>query len=255
MQQHPHTDPLGRPALSLVIPAYNEQARLPYTLGEIAAFQAAEGLDLELIVVDNGSADATSAVAQQLGPRFPCFRLLRTDRRGKGLAVRTGMLAARGPIVLFADADLSWSLEDLRRFPAHVSDTTPVVIGSREGTGSRRVGEPEYRHVMGRIFNRLVQRLAVPGIEDTQCGIKAFRGDAARAIFARQTIEGFGFDVEVLFLARMLGYGILPLPVRWEHKQNSRVQPLSDTLRMVLDVLAVRRNALAGRYRHPRVAA
>jgi glycosyltransferase involved in cell wall biosynthesis len=236
------------PALSIVIPAYNEQARLPYTLAEVERFVCDQNLDCEVIVVDNGSTDATSVVIHQAMQRFPALRLLRTDRRGKGRAVRAGMLAARGAVAVFADADLSWSVEELIRVPALITDETPVVIGSREGYGARRVGEPGYRHLMGRVFNRVVQAVAVPGIEDSQCGFKAFQADAARAIFGRQTIDGFGFDVEVLFLARLLGYGIRVVPLDWEHKQNSRVEPLRDTLRMLSDVLRVRLNAWRGRY-------
>jgi glycosyltransferase involved in cell wall biosynthesis len=237
-----------RSELSIVIPAYNEQARLPYTLSELQAFVCDEKLDCEIIVVDNGSTDATSVVIQQAMARFPTLRLLRTDRRGKGLAVRTGMLAARGAVALFADADLSWSLEELVRFPALVTPETPVVVGSREGQGAQRRGEPSYRHLMGRVFNGVVQMLAVPGIDDSQCGFKAFAADAARAIFRRQTIDGFGFDVEVLFLARRLGYGVRVVPLGWEHKHNSRVEPLRDTVGMLADVLRVRLNEWGGRY-------
>jgi dolichyl-phosphate beta-glucosyltransferase len=236
------------PALSLVIPAYNEQARLPYTLSEIEAYIRREHLDCEVIVVDNGSRDATSAVVQQATMTFPGLRLLRTDARGKGRAVRTGVLAARGGVVLFADADLSWSVDDLARFLALVTESSPVVIGSREGRGARRIGEPGYRHIMGRVFNGVVQALAVPGIEDSQCGFKAFRADAARAVFSRQRIDGFGFDVEVLYLARRLGFAICVVPLRWEHKENSRVAPIADTLGMLSDVLRVRLNDWRGRY-------
>ncbi|MDQ3810419.1 MAG: glycosyltransferase, partial [Chloroflexota bacterium] len=176
---------------------------------------------------------------------------LRTDRRGKGRAVRTGMGVARGAIAIFADADLSWPLEELVRFPALVEAGTPVVIGSREGIGANRLGEPWYRHVMGRAFNRVVQRLALAGIEDSQCGFKAFRADAAREIFRRQRIDGFGFDVEVLFLARRLGYAIQVVPLRWEHKHNSRVAPVRDTLTMLSDVVRVRVNARRRLYQLP----
>jgi dolichyl-phosphate beta-glucosyltransferase len=237
------------PALSLVIPAYNEQARLPYTLSEIERYVCDAHLDCEVIVVDNGSRDATSVVVQQAASRFPRLRLMRTDRRGKGVAVRTGVLAAQGGVVLFADADLSWSVEDLSRFYRMVDqDQAPIVIGSREGFGARRIGEPVYRHLMGRVFNRFVQAMAVPGVEDSQCGFKAFSRMAARAIFSRQRIEGFGFDVEVLYLARRLGYAITVVPLHWEHKENSRVMPVRDTVSMLLDIVRVRLNESRGRY-------
>jgi glycosyltransferase involved in cell wall biosynthesis len=206
-------------------------------------------LDCEVIVVDNGSTDATSAVVHQAMHTFPQLRLLRTDHRGKGRAVRTGMLSARGEVALFGDADLSWSVTDIARFLAAISAESPVVIGSREGLGARRVGEPAYRHIMGRVFNRVVQALAVPGVEDSQCGFKAFRRDAAQAIFRRQRVDGFGFDVEVLFLARRLGFPIRVMPLRWEHKENSRVAPVRDTLAMLSDVVRVRLNAALGAYR------
>ena len=237
------------PALSLVIPAYNEQARLPYTLSEIERYICRERLDCEVIVVDNGSRDATSVVVQQAAVRFPRLRLLRTDRRGKGLAVRTGVLAAQGAVVLFADADLSWAVEDLSRVASLVDQSrAPVVIGSREGFGARRIGEPVYRHLMGRVFNRVVQALAVHGIEDSQCGFKAFSRTAAQTIFSRQRIDGFGFDVEVLYLARRLGYPIEVVPLRWEHKENSRVAPIRDTLLMLTDVVCVRLHGWRGLY-------
>lgn len=234
--------------LSLILPAYNEQARLPYTLSELQAYLCRERIDCEVIVVDNGSTDATSAVVHQAMRGFAQLRLLRTDHRGKGRAVRTGMLAARGDVAIFGDADLSWSVEDIARFRAEVNPRTPVVIGSREGVGARRVGEPGYRHLMGRVFNRVVKTLAVPGIEDSQCGFKAFSHEAALAVFRKQRLDGFGFDVEVLYLARRLGLGVRVLPLRWEHKENSRVAPVRDTLGMLADVLSVRLNEARGRY-------
>jgi dolichyl-phosphate beta-glucosyltransferase len=236
------------PTLSLVIPAYNEQARLPYALAQIETYVCREQIDCEVIVVDNGSQDATSAVVQQAAVGFPRLRLVRTDRRGKGCAVRTGTLQAGGDVVIFADADLSWSVEDLARFCQLVGEATPVVIGSREGVGARRVGEPSYRHLMGRVFNHVVQAVAVPGVEDSQCGFKAFRADAARAIFSRQRIDGFGFDVEVLYLARRLGFAVRVVPLHWEHKENSRVAPVRDTLGMLSDVLRVKINDWRGLY-------
>lgn len=236
------------PTLSLVIPALNEQARLPYTLSEIERYVCAEHLDCEVIVVDNGSRDATSVVVQQAAARFPRLRLLRTDRRGKGLAVRTGVLAAHGDVVLFADADLSWSVSDLSRFCTMVTADHPIVIGSREGFGARRTGEPGYRHIMGRVFNRVVQALAVPGIEDSQCGFKAFNRTVAQTLFQRQRLDGWGFDVEVLYLAQRFGYAVTEVPLDWEHKENSRVAPVRDALLMVADVLRVRVNASRGAY-------
>jgi len=234
--------------LSLILPAYNEQARLPYTLAELEAYVAREQIECEVVVVDNGSQDGTSAVVQQAMQTLRGLRLVRTDRRGKGLAVRTGVLAARGDVVLFADADLSWPLSEIAHFRALVEAGHPIVIGSREGSGAFRIAEPFYRHLMGRVFNGVVQRLAVRGVDDSQCGFKAFRADAAQAIFSRQRIDGFGFDVEVLYLARLLSYPLHIVPLRWEHKHNSRVAPVRDTLAMLRDVVRVRINDLRGVY-------
>lgn len=236
------------PRFSLILPAFNEQARLPFTLAQLEEYVRGQALSCEVLVVDNGSVDATSVVVQQAIRTFPGLRLLRTDRRGKGLAVRTGALAAHGEVVIFGDADLSWAVDELARFVDLVDAEHQVVIGSREGSGARRIDEPVYRHFMGRVFNGVVQALAVPGVEDTQCGFKAFSRSAAQAIFQRQRIDGFGFDVEVLYLARRLGYGVLVVPLRWEHKANSRVAPLADTLRMLSDVLRIRLNGWRGLY-------
>src|SRR5262245_24047020 len=193
----PADAPLPRaPGLSLVIPAHNEAARLPATLRDVVRFLADRPeVTWEILVADNASTDGTGeVVARAADPRI---RLLRVDRRGKGLAVRAGLLAARGGVVVFADADRSWPLEALGRFPALLRDGPDVVIGSREGDRARRLAEPAYRHVMGRTFNRLVRLLAVPGVEDTQCGFKAFRAGAARELARRLRTGGFAFDVEL----------------------------------------------------------
>lgn len=236
------------PQLSVVIPAYNEQARLPATLAAIEGFLARSGVTHEILVVDDGSVDETAAVVCAAAERNPRIRLLKNPHRGKGYAVRTGALEARGRVVLFCDADLSTPVEELTRFPKLLDGRCPVVIASREGLGARRIGEPTYRHVMGRLFNLVVRLLAVPSIQDTQAGFKAFTRPVARDLFGRQTIDGFGFDVELLYLARKRGYGILEVPVHWEHRGSSRVDPVRDALRMLRDVLRVRWNDRLGRY-------
>lgn len=242
------------PRLSIVLPAFNEEARLPATLEAIRS-GLPEPEDCELIVVDNGSDDRTADVAREIGARFPSLRLVQLQQRGKGRAVQAGMLAASGRLRVFGDADMSWSMAALLDMASCLDGGWDVVVGSREGQGARRVGEPWMRHCMGRVFNRVVQVSAVPGIEDTQCGLKAFSADAAEAIFARQTIMGFGFDVEVLYLARHLGYAVKEVPLLWEHKQASRVQPVRDTLSMLGDVATVRWNAWRGRYGQARSTA
>jgi dolichyl-phosphate beta-glucosyltransferase len=184
--------------LSVVIPAYNEEGRLPATLQQISKHLAVTEITYEIIVVDDGSTDETGQVAASQAQGDPCVRLLTTPHLGKGGAVRRGALAARGARILFCD-------EELTRLPAMLGEHD-VVIASREGASARRIGEPYYRHLMGRVFNVVVQALAIPGIQDTQCGLKCFTAASAGDIFSRQTVDGFGFDVEILFIARKLGY-------------------------------------------------
>jgi glycosyltransferase involved in cell wall biosynthesis len=244
----PQTQETTDPDLSIIIPAYNEEHRLPATISALEDFIHHNQLACEVIIVDNASVDGTQLIVDSAAQRLAWLRLIRTEKRGKGLAVRAGVLAARGSTVLFADADRSWSLSDLVRLPALVTNDNPIVIGSRAEHGASSVGSPLYRVLMSRVFNIVVQLFAVSGIRDTQCGFKVFRADAARAIFHYQRIDGFGFDVEVLYLARRLGYSILEASLLWEHREGSRVSPLRDVLTMLGDVLRVRTNALRGRY-------
>ncbi len=239
---------MNRPFMSLVIPAYNEQARLPSTLVKLKAFLAKEPPHYEVLVVDDGSKDNTAAIVEEAMADFPELRLLREQHRGKGHAVRKGMLAARGRYAMFCDADFSMPVEETPHFPSAVSEAHQVAIGSREVKGARRIGEPPHRHLMGRVFNLLVRILTIPDLQDTQCGFKCFSQKAAQDIFKRQVIDGFGFDVEVLYLARKLGYGITEVPVSWYYSPSSRVDPIRDTLRMIGDVLQVRSNDRKGLY-------
>ncbi len=247
-----------RPALSVVIPAYNEAARLPSTLRAVLDFLVRRGEPWEVIVADDGSDDGTAAVVEALAGGC-AVRCLRLPHRGKAAAVRAGVAAAQGEIVVFTDADLSTPIEYVDDAARLLRGGWDVVIGSREGEGARRIGEPVHRHLMGRVFNYAVQALLVPGISDTQCGFKAFRAAAARDIFAHAylysngvgPIRGplvTGFDVELLFLARKRGYRVYELPVTWRHVEGSKVRPGHDAVRMLRDVLQVRLNDLRGRY-------
>jgi dolichyl-phosphate beta-glucosyltransferase len=233
--------------LSVVIPAYNEEGRLPSTLQQISKHLAGTDITYEIIVVDDGSTDETGKVVASQAQSDPCVRPLMTRHAGKGAAVRSGALAARGERILFCDADLPMAAEELTRLPAMLGEHD-IVIASREGTAARRIGEPYYRHLMGRVFNVVVQALAIPGIQDTQCGLKCFTAASARDIFIRQTVDGFGFDVEILFIARKLGYRIAEIPITWSHRESSRVDPVRDTLRMLADILRVRWNDVRGVY-------
>lgn len=237
-----------RPLISVVIPAYNEERRLPGTLAEISRHLSSRPHSYEIIVVDDGSTDTTGEVAANQAQLDPHVRLLMTRHAGKGAAVRSGVRASRGARILFCDADLPMAADDLTRL-ADLLDGHQVVIASREGAGARRLDEPYYRHLMGRVFNRLVQALAVRGIQDTQCGLKCFTAESGREIFARQRIDGFGFDVEVLFIARRLGYNVLEVPITWSHRESSRVDPWRDTLKMLADIVRVRWNDARGLYR------
>jgi glycosyltransferase involved in cell wall biosynthesis len=247
------------PFLSIVVPAYNEQQRLPATLHAIFAFVAEQQFEVEVIVVDDGSTDATVALIEPLVARYRHLQVIRNDHRGKGYAVRTGALAARGRFILLCDADLAVPLEEWSKLQHYLVEGYEVVIGSREGVGARRLGEPWYRHAMGRIFNLLVRLVAVSGIQDTQCGFKAFGGRVAHDIFSRVQLYGpnakqirgaavTAFDVEVLFLARKRGYRIKEVPVLWRYGTETKVDPLRDSWRNLLDVLRVRWNAFRGRY-------
>jgi len=239
---------MDRPYISLVVPAYNEQGRLPGTLKRLREYLTRQRFTYEVLVVDDGSRDGTAALVEEAMADFPGLRLLREPHRGKGHAVRQGMLAAKGRYVMFCDADFSMPVEEVPRFPEALQGPHSIAIGSREVKGARRIGEPRHRHLMGRVFNLIVRVLAVPGLQDTQCGFKCFTWEAAQRIFRAQVIDGFGFDVEVLYLARKMGLGITEVPISWYYSPSSRVDPIRDTIRMVSDVLQVRSNDRHGLY-------
>jgi dolichyl-phosphate beta-glucosyltransferase len=248
-----------QPLLSIVIPAYNEQRRLPQTLARILAYREAEGLDAELLIVDDGSRDRTLELARASAAGQRGVRVIANDHRGKGYAVRSGMLAADGRYLLFSDADLATPIEEWPKLYAQLRGGADIAIGSREGVGARRLGEPFHRHFMGRVFNTIVRAVAVGGIQDTQCGFKAFRREVARDLFSSVRLYGpdapqlagaavTAFDVELLFLARKRGYRVAEVPVEWHYGSETKVDPLRDSLRNLRDVLAVRWNDLRGYY-------
>lgn len=238
-----------RPFVSIVIPAYNEEARLPESLAQIAAFAERQPFPVEVVVVDNNSKDRTHAIVEQFAAKAPYVRPLFEGTQGKGAAVRTGMLAARGEYRFICDADLSMPIDEIVRFlPPQLTDFD-VAIGSREAPGAVRYDEPWHRHVMGRVFNTIVLMFAVHGFQDTQAGFKMFRAEVAEALFPLQTLNGWSFDVEILFIAQKRGYRIVEVPIHWYYKANTRIHPIRDSIDMFLDVLRIRRNALRGRYR------
>lgn len=238
----------GRVDLSIVMPAFNEEQRLPCAIQAVSSYLGAAGVRAEVLIVQNGSSDRTQEIADAAAGADGRFRVLRLDQRGKGRAVRAGMLASQGQVVVLCDADFSMPVEEIGLLAEAIKAGADVAIGSREAPGARRMGEPARRHIMGRMFNRVVQLVAVRGLQDTQCGFKAFRGEAARDLFRRQLLNGWAFDVEVLYLARRLGYHIEEVPITWRYDPSSRVQPVRDTISMLRELFTIRWNDLRGRY-------
>jgi dolichyl-phosphate beta-glucosyltransferase len=249
---------LSSPYLSIIIPAHNEEHRLPPSLDKIDQFLKGQSYTAEIIVVENGSTDGTYQTALNLTANIPNLRVFKEERRGKGLAVQRGMLEALGEYRFICDADLSMPIEQVARFLPPNLKEIDIAIGSREAKGSKRYNEPEYRHIIGRMFNWLVQIFALPGLQDSQCGFKIFRGDVAKELFPKQTLTGMSFDVEVLFIARRMGYEIKEIPIDWYFDPDSRVRLVHDSLRMFFDLITIRKNALQGAYgekvRHHRTA-
>jgi glycosyltransferase involved in cell wall biosynthesis len=236
------------PFLSLVVPAHNEQARLPESLPQIHDFLSARDFDWEIIVVDSGSVDRTAEVVRGYAARWPGLRLEQVDRPGKGLAVRRGMLAARGAYRFICDADLSMPIDQVPRFLPPQLTGVDLAIASREAPGAVRYGEPAYRHAIGRAFNLLVRALTIPEIQDTQCGFKCFSRAAAEDLFRVQRLDGWTFDVEVLYVALRRGYRITEVPIPWYYNPGSRVRVLRDSVTMFADLFRVRRNWHRGLY-------
>ncbi|MBI5877017.1 MAG: glycosyltransferase family 2 protein [Chloroflexi bacterium] len=248
-----------RPALTVVIPAYNEEKRLPDTLARVAAYFRAHAASIEILVVDDGSSDGTADFVASFAQANPEVRLIRNPHRGKGYTVRTGVLGATGARVLVCDADLATPIEEEQKLSHWLDDGYAVAIASREGLGARRIGEPAYRHIMGRVFNLITRLIAIGGFEDTQCGFKMFEAGAARDIFGRVQLYGdnaavvrgaavTAYDVEVIFLAVKLGYKVKEVPTEWRYGTATKVNPLTDSMRNFGDVLRVRINDWRGKY-------
>jgi dolichyl-phosphate beta-glucosyltransferase len=237
------------PELSIIIPSYNEEVRLPATLEQIAAYITASGRTTEVLVVDDGSTDRTAAVAEKFRAKIPLLRVLSNGANcGKGFSVRHGMLEAHGDIVLFTDADLSAPIEEADKLLSSLADHD-VAIGSRALDRSLiSVHESQFREFAGIVFNTIVRIVLRLPFVDTQCGFKAFRRERCRILFEQQRIERFGFDPELLYLARHHGLRSAEIPVRWGHSPATKVNMLRDSMQMFLDVFTIRWNALLGRY-------
>ncbi len=239
---------MSDPFLSIIIPAYNEEKRILGTLEQVIAFLSQQNYSYEVLVVENGSSDRTLAITQEIGRQYPFVRALHEDGRGKGLAVRRGMLEARGNYRFICDADLSMPIGEVNRFLPPAMLGVDIAIASREAPGAVRYNEPQYRHLTGRLFNLVVNVLALPGLRDTQCGFKCFRGKVAEEIFPLQTTRGWSFDVEVLFIARQRGYRIVEVPIPWYYSAESKVRIFRDLKQVVSDLLKIRWNAWRGKY-------
>ena len=240
----------SRPALTIVVPAYNEELRLPLSLGLIASYIRESGRETEVLVVDDGSKDKTAAVAEAFRAQIPLLRVVSNgENRGKGYSVRHGTKEARGEIVLFTDADLSAPIEEADKLIAALAEYD-VAIGSRAlDRNLIAVHESRFREFAGIVFNKIVRIVLWLPFVDTQCGFKAFRRERCAIIFRQQRIERFGFDPELLYLARHHGLKSVEIPVRWAHSPATKVSMLRDSVEMFMDVFTIRWNALLGRYR------
>jgi glycosyltransferase involved in cell wall biosynthesis len=240
----------GHPRLSIVIPAYNEDARLEDTLERVIGCIERRGWDAEVLVVDDGSTDGTLDIVHHWMAKHSCMHLIRNPgNRGKGFSVRNGLLQASGEIVMFTDADLSAPIEEAERLFAALDDGADVAIGSRWLDKQRQiVHQPLYRRFFGRCFNYVTRKGMGLPYKDTQCGFKAFKREAAQTIFRLQTIERWGFDPEILFIARKLKYRVQEVPVTWGHDERSRISYLKDGMKMLEEMAEIRGNSMRGRY-------
>jgi dolichyl-phosphate beta-glucosyltransferase len=235
---------------SIILPAYNESARIAGTLNRILAHAAQCGWNVEVIVVNDGSTDETAAIVRECAAEHPTLRLLENPgNRGKGYSVRNGMLRARGDILLFSDADLSSPIEEADKLFASIAQGADIAIGSRWLDPRLQIRrQPPLRRLLGRIFNLALRLILGLDFKDTQCGFKAFTRRSAQAIFPLQRIERWGFDPELLYLAKKLGFAVREVPVAWSHREGTRIHPLRDGMRMFGELLRVRWYALKGNY-------
>lgn len=236
------------PLLSIIIPAHNEESRLPQTLELVFAFLGQQPYEAEVLVIENGSTDHTFEIAQEYARHHERLRVIRAEGRGKGLAVQRGMFEARGEYRLMCDADLSMPADEINKFLPPMLGDFDVAIASREAHGAVRYNEPFYRHLGGRGINLIIRALILPGLNDTQCGFKCFRANAAQDLFQHQTLFGWSFDIELLFLAKRHRYRVTEIPIHWYYRDESKVNALRDALRMIGDIFRIHVNARRGLY-------
>ncbi len=235
---------MSNPFLSIIIPAYNEERRLPGTLEQVLSFLNSQSYQSEILIVENASQDNTFQVAEEFASRFHAeslpIQVLKEQERGKGAAVKKGMYASSGEYRFMCDADLSMPVSEINRFFPPVLPDVDIAIASREAPGAVRYNEPAYRHLVGRVFNTLIRLLALPTLNDTQCGFKCFRGDIVEGLFGDMTITGWSFDVEILYLAQRRGLRIKEVPIPWFYNPDSHISVVSDSAQMALDIFKIR---------------
>ena len=239
---------MNTPFLSIIIPAHNEENRLPRTLEQIFAFLNGQSFSSEVIVVENGSSDRTLELANEFAKNHSTLIVIHEEGRGKGNAVQRGMLSAHGEYRFICDADLSMPIEELPKFLPPLLYDFDIAIGSREAKGAVRYNEPSYRHLGGRVINFVIRLLILPGLNDTQCGFKCFRAEVCDMLFRQQTLSGWSFDIELLYLARRKKLRIKEIPIQWYYDADSKVSAVRDALRMIGDIFRIHRNAIRGRY-------
>lgn len=231
-----------------MIPAHNEESRLPRTLGKIFDFLKDQSYSYEVIIVENGSTDRTLALAQAFALKHPNLLVYQEARPGKGNAVQQGMLKATGQYRFICDADLSMPIEEIQKFIPPILTDFDVAIGSREAPGAIRYNEPSYRHLGGRAINFIIRLLILPGLNDTQCGFKCFSADTAETIFRQQTLLGWSFDIENLYIARRKKLRIKEIPIQWYYDPDSKVSAIRDALQMISDIFRIHLNSIRGKY-------
>jgi glycosyltransferase involved in cell wall biosynthesis len=239
---------LNNPFLSIIIPAHNEESRLPRTLGQIFDFLKNQSYSYEVIIVENGSSDHTLEIAQEFALKYSNLIVYQEQQPGKGNAVQQGMLKAQGQYRFICDADLSMPIAEIQNFIPPVLTDFDIAIGSREAPGAIRYNEPSYRHLGGRAINLAIRLLILPGLNDTQCGFKCFSAEAAEAVFSQQTLTGWSFDIENLYIARRKKLRIKEIPIQWYYDPDSKVNAIRDALRMIGDIFRIHLNAIRGKY-------
>lgn len=239
---------MTRPYLTIVIPAYNEGKRLPQTLPQVIHYVDQQEHPIEVIVVNNNSKDDTRQIADSFAEKHPYIRVIDEPRQGKGAAVKAGLREGTGAYLFIADADLSMPIHEVAKFLPPACQDYDVAIGSRQIEGAARYDEPYYRHMMGRVFNFIVRWVAVPGFQDTQAGFKAFRREVVEQIVSRQTIDGWAFDVELLYIAQQHKMTVIEIPIEWHYRPNSRINPIQDSFDMFRQVWEIRKKGKNGVY-------